>query len=98
MYTKILNSKIVGSVSSGLRSHPRSLYARSSLVGLGAFVSDYVWARYMANVAEGHGFVAANWAVGVIVLGAYLVISYVEDKRLIFPAAIGAWIGTYLAV
>jgi hypothetical protein len=41
---------------------------------------------------------AATWAAMVIVLGAFIVVSYVHDKRLIIPAAIGAFIGTYFAV
>jgi hypothetical protein len=71
---------------------------RAGAVFFGAFVSDYVWAKYMLGVANGPATVAANWASVVIILGAYLVVSYVQDKRLIIPAAIGAWIGTYLAV
>ena len=61
-------------------------------------ISDYVWARYMLGISSGDAIEAANFAVVVIVLGAFLVVSYVQDKRLVIPAAIGAWIGTYIAL
>ena len=61
-------------------------------------VSDFIWAKYIATVASKDSFSAATYGVIVVVLGAYIVVSYVEDKRLIIPAAIGAFIGTYYGV
>jgi hypothetical protein len=59
-------------------------------------LSDWVWTRYISSVSSHSSIGAANWSVVVIVLGAYVVVSYVNDKRLIAAAALGAWIGTYL--
>lgn len=81
-----------------LRHYLSNVYCRGVAVLLGAFVSDFVWARYIAHIADANKLAAANWGVVVIVLGAFLVLSYVEDRRLILPAAIGAWLGTYFAV
>lgn len=75
-----------------------SLWWRSSLVAIATGVSDYIWARYISTVANADSIVAANWSFLTIALGALVVVSYVDDRRLIIPAAIGAWIGTYLAV
>lgn len=61
-------------------------------------VSDYIWTRYISNVGLGDKFTASVYAVLVIVLGAYIVVSYVDDKRLITAAAIGAFFGTYYGV
>lgn len=61
-------------------------------------VSDWVWANYMLGVTNRLALEASLWASAVIVLGAFVVLSYVDDKRLVIPAAIGAFIGTYLAV
>ena len=61
-------------------------------------LSDFIWAHYIVSMANSTPLEAALWAVGVIVLGAYIVVSYVDDRRLILPAAIGAFIGTYYGV
>lgn len=61
-------------------------------------ISDFIWAKYMSSVAQGASVVASLWSVLVIALGAYTVVSYVEDKRLVIAACIGAAIGTYLGV
>ena len=59
-------------------------------------VSDWVWTRYIGSVSDHAKIGAANWSMVVIILGSYVVVSYVNDKRLIAAAAVGAWIGTYL--
>jgi hypothetical protein len=61
-------------------------------------ITDAIWARYVSAIASSSKLEAAIWGVLVIVLGAYVVISYVADKRMLVAAAIGAFIGTYLAV
>lgn len=61
-------------------------------------VSDYTWTKYVSGISHGVPLEAAIWSVAVIVLGAFVVVSYVDDRRLILPAAIGAFIGTYFGV
>ena len=68
-----------------------------SVIGAMA-VGDFVWAKYISSIATIQPIVAANWSVLVVFLGAYVVVSYVEDRRMIIPAAIGAWIGTYYGI
>jgi hypothetical protein len=75
-----------------------SVYYRGIAVFLGTFISDYVWAKYIASITTATPFVASVWATITIVMGAFVVLSYVHDKRMIVPAAIGAFVGTYLAV
>lgn len=75
-----------------------NVYFRGLAVALATGVSDFIWAHYISAIAGGERLAAANWGAVVIVLGAFIVVSYVSDRRLIIPAAIGAWIGTYLAV
>ena len=76
----------------------KSFLCRWASVLLAVCLSDYVWTRYVAGIANAERLSAAIWAVAVIVLGAFVVISYVHDRRLIVPAAIGAFIGTYYGV
>lgn len=81
-----------------LKSVLYGFYGKVVAVFIATVVSDFIWAKYMVAIADRRDVVAANWAVLVIAIGAFLVVSYVEDRRLIIPAVIGAWIGTYLAV
>lgn len=72
------------------------------LKAIGIFVAtgigDFVWAKYIASITTSTPLIASTWATITLVLGAFVVISYVQDKRMLIPAAIGAFIGTYLAV
>jgi hypothetical protein len=61
-------------------------------------VTDYIWARYTDEVVAKHTHRASLYAVAIIFCGAGTTIMYVEDHWRIIPAAIGAYLGTYLAV
>jgi hypothetical protein len=98
MFTKMSKSRIVQSALSGMNRNLSNVWTKAGVVFVAVVISDFVWAKYMAAVSAGAAVAAANWAVLVIALGAYLVVSYVEDKRMVAPAAIGAWLGTYLAI
>lgn len=74
----------------------RNLFLRGLSVLTGVGISDFVWTRYISSIGSGNAFESANWSVLVVGIGAFVVISYVEDRRLVVPALIGAWIGTYL--
>lgn len=81
-----------------IRPFLSNVYTRSVGVCVGTAVSDFVWTKYIGNIAGGSKLEAATWGAVVIVLGAYIVLSYVNDKRLIVAAALGAFIGTYYGV
>lgn len=59
---------------------------------------DVVWAWYTINVAKGYPLRAAVWAVVLYVLGAYVTLAYVEDKRTLIAACVGSFIGTFVGV
>ena len=80
------------------QSLDRTFYRRAAAVLGAVVISDFIWAKYMFAISTSDALGAASWAVCVIALGAYLVVSYVEDKRLVLPACIGAFIGTYLGL
>ena len=81
-----------------LRSLNSAFYRRCASVFGAMVISDFVWAKYMHSISTSNALGASCWAVLVIALGAYVVVSYVEDKRLVLPACIGAFIGTYLGL
>lgn len=53
---------------------------------------------YLISVEERKSVVAGLWAMGLYVFGAFVVSSYVEDKRLIVAAALGSFVGTWLTI
>lgn len=59
---------------------------------------DIVYARYTISVQHRHPIIAAHWAAAIILIGGISIISYTHDPVLIFPAAAGAWLGTWVAV
>jgi subtilase family serine protease len=81
-----------------LRRLSHNVYFTAVAVFCGTFVSDYIWAKYIASITTATPMVAGIWAVATIVLGAFVVLSYVNDRRMIIPAAIGAFFGTYFAI
>lgn len=67
-----------------------------------AFVSmaalDLVWVAYMKSAQAGYPAVSAFCAFVLFLIGAYNVLSYTRNPKLVLPAALGAYCGTYLAV
>jgi len=73
-------------------------YWKYLAVFLAMAVTDGVWAQWMTAVANHNALEAAFWTTGTIILGAFVVVSYVENKRLVLPAALGGAIGTYISM
>lgn len=83
----------MASRSKSLRSR---LWFKAANVFGAVALSDAIWARYISAVSSSGKLEASGWSVVVIALGAYVVVQYVEDRRLVLPAMVGAFIGTYL--
>lgn len=69
---------------------------RAVTVFLALAVADATWVFYIRAIANEQHWYAAGIAVVLLVVGAYATVSYVEDKRMIVPAAVGAFVGTLL--
>lgn len=68
------------------------------LVFLALIAVDFCWTFYIAKVAEKKAIAAACWSAMIMVCGAFATISYLENKWLLIPAILGAWVGTFLAI
>lgn len=68
------------------------------LVFAAMMATDFIWARWMNAVAEKNALAASFWTTGTILLGAFVVVSYVKDKRLVWAAAAGGFFGTYVSM
>ena len=83
------------------RSHP-SLRLPSVIQGLTVFlisaVVDAVWAKYIAAASAHKALAAAAWSAGIIFCGSFVTVEYVTNHWLALPAALGAFVGTYLTI
>lgn len=68
------------------------------LVALSMASVDFFWARYMIAVTARQAWRAAAWSSSIILLGAFVTLSYVHEHGMIVAAAIGAFIGTFATV
>jgi hypothetical protein len=61
-------------------------------------ITDIMWTKYTISVASRAPVSAGIYSAMIIIMGAVTVVSYTEDHTMVIPAALGAFVGTYLAV
>lgn len=71
---------------------------QGAAVLVGMTILDFVWARYTAACAEKKAMLASLNASGIMILNGLVTIVYVNEPRMIVPAVVGAFIGTYLSI
>ncbi len=59
---------------------------------------DWLFTLYTISIVERKKLRAANFGVGIYILGAFGVINYVGDWRYVIPMCAGGWVGTYVSV
>lgn len=67
-------------------------------VFLSTLLVDIVWAYYFIKIAQKKPHQAGILSILIALTSAYVTISYVLNPYFLIPVAIGAYIGTYLAV
>jgi hypothetical protein len=72
-----------------------TLYA---LVFAGAFILDFVWARYNLAISQQRVIASGVFAMLIYVGNNSIVIGIVNDPWLLVPSAAGAFLGTILSV
>ena len=71
---------------------------KAAIVFASMFALDFVWAKYTFAMTEKRSFLSGNLAGLIILLSGIATIGYVEDPWMLIPAAMGAWLGTVVAV
>ena len=59
---------------------------------------DFICAKYIAHTSKNNAIKASCYAALLTVIGGMVTIAYVEDHRMMIPAALGALVGTYIAI
>ena len=65
-------------------------------VFVGVAVLDVLWAWYIRHTASNNAWRASLAAVGLTVCGAFLTLEYVQNRWMLIPAALGAFVGTFI--
>lgn len=67
------------------------------VMGLMALV-DLCWTKYTLAVTNKRALLSGAWSVGIMLCGAFVTVSYMQDRSYLVAAVIGAFAGTYFAV
>ena len=62
------------------------------------FVVDILYVVYVKDVNDNKRFKASLWATLLFLLSSVVIINYVHDVTNIVPAALGAFVGTYVGM
>jgi hypothetical protein len=68
------------------------------LVFVSTFFADLVWARYISAAALGRAVKAAWWSTAIVALSAFNIVQYSLNWKTVFPALVGAFLGTWFAL
>jgi uncharacterized membrane protein YfcA len=62
------------------------------------FFVDIGYVLYMQNVQKRKKIVASTFATLIFILNSVVIINFTQDKFLLIPAIIGAFVGTYVGM
>lgn len=62
------------------------------------FLLDFAWAAYIKLVATDNALKASLAASGLMIINAFVVMSYVDNPWMVIPVALGAFSGTYTCI
>jgi hypothetical protein len=62
------------------------------------FAAEVTWVLWIRRTATGKAMSSALLGAVLWLMGAGVILSYVEDKRMLIPAFIGSFIGGYITV
>lgn len=68
------------------------------LVFLAMVATDYFWGRYTVSATKHRAMPAALWSAGIVLLGSFVTVEYINDTSLLYAAVAGAFVGTYWSV
>jgi hypothetical protein len=74
------------------------IFLKSILVFFVAFIIDWIWALYIISTSKKDPLKAAMLSGLILLFGATITLSYVENKWYLVPATAGGMLGTYICV
>ena len=74
------------------------MIAQALSVFFAFIVLDVVWARYMIALSDRKVRSACLWSMVIPLLSGWITVQYVDNNWMLIPAALGAGVGTWLAM
>ena len=68
------------------------------LTFLSLFVTDILYTYYLKAVQKEEALKASLWITVIFIVSCVAVINYTSDRKLMIPAALGAFTGTYVGI
>jgi len=71
---------------------------KSVLVFLATVLSDTLWAMYIRRTNLGKALSASSLSAVIVLTAGVVAIEYVNNNWYLIPAALGAFVGTYITI
>lgn len=68
------------------------------LVFTATVTADFFWARWAVHATNKQAFRASFYGGAIIACSGFTIFEYTQDPWLLIPAALGAGLGTFIAV
>ena len=62
------------------------------------FILDIVYTQYLKNVKLDNALSASFWAMFCYGVNSFAIVNFTEDRYLMIPAILGAFLGTYVGI
>lgn len=59
---------------------------------------NFLWAKYINHIAKENPIKAASYGTAISLVGNLVTIVYISDHRMVIPAALATFVGTYFSV
>jgi uncharacterized membrane protein YfcA len=61
-------------------------------------VVDFMWALYIKHTAISNPLTASVYSSIITLIGGVVTLAYISDPKMLIPAVLGAFVGTYLSI
>lgn len=68
------------------------------LVMLAVALADVCWTMYFIHTSKANAVKAGVWSALIMLCSSFATVNYVDDKRYVVAAMIGAFIGTWATI
>lgn len=75
-----------------------NVYLNILLSFVATAIAEPIYILWIRRTSQGKAFSGATYGSTIWVIGAIVVISYVDNKWMIIPAFLGSWISGYLTI
>jgi len=68
------------------------------MVFFATFILDWIWASYIIETSSKNSIKSSLLSGLIVLMGAFITLSYIEDKKMLIAAVAGGALGTFFCV